>query len=65
LRQRIAPQLAVGRNDVLAKHLLDFRQRGLARFNELACQCIRIHDLHAAIFEKSGGNRLAHANATG
>jgi hypothetical protein len=65
LRQLITAQLAVGGDNALAENRLDFRQGGLAGFNELPRQLVRVHDLRAMLAEKLSGGGFAHAHAAG
>ena len=64
--QFIAAEPAIGGNDrPFPNAALDFLQRGLAGFNELPRQFVRVHDFRTTLSKESGGDGFPHANAAG
>ena len=51
-RQFLAAQPTISADDVLAKCVLDFRQRGMPRLNDLAGEEVRVHHGDAAFTEQ-------------
>ena len=58
----ITTQAAVGCNHVGTEGITNFVECGLARFNELPREDIRVNDCNAPLCEKSGSRGFAHTH---
>src|SRR5438552_1132370 len=63
--QFIAAQPAVGPDNFFAEHPLQFRERGLSRFNDLPRDVVGIDQGKTAFAQQIGRRRFAHADSPG